>query len=126
MIFSLQVKAQAPFAKPILYNLENKTLNPIVANKDYFKGASYYDLQVFNSSIGLFDNFTFINENQYEKSNKMNLIYSRWQPINGNITSLISPFFPNRADSFNPSGSSDFKSVLSIGLINLLLNKNNF
>lgn len=122
----MQSYAQTPFSKPILFSLDNKELNLIFAHKDYFKKAAFYDLQLFSCTLGLYENFTFINENQYHKSDKMNSIYSRWQPVNTNISSLISPFFHNRPDSFNPSGSSNFKSVLGVGLINLLLNKNNF
>ena len=128
IIMSFTGKGQTISLKPLLYDLNqanNSILVQSVNCKNYFAKASSYDLQIFNATIGLFENYHYSTENQYKKSNSMSLIYSKAPFLSSNISSSIYPFVGNK-DSFNPSGATDFKSALGVGLINLLLNKNSF
>lgn len=93
---------------------------------DYKKinfSAFAFNLQVYNPSIGLLENFNFKRENQFEKTDKMTLVYFNNQYFTSSSLPLFTPFLNTRKDSFNPSGAVDFKSAIGVGLLNFLLNK---
>lgn len=129
LILTFIVKGQIPNAKPIFYDLNssnNSIQNHKTDYKNYFAKTAFYNLQIFNPTIRLFENYNYVSENQFERSDKMIFIYAKTPLVSSNVSSFTSPFFSNKPDSFNPSGATDFKSALGIGLINLLLNKNEF
>lgn len=100
--------------------LQNPTIN---LKKINFKINSY-GLQVYNPSIGLFENYRFVTENQFERSDKMILIPTNDQYFSLNSNSFFNPYNNRRIDSFNPYGASNVGEFFALGVINMLLNKN--
>lgn len=127
IIFSFSVKGQSPVAKPFVFDsstFNNSTLNHIVDYKKYFKEASFYDLQIYNPSVGLLENYSFISENQYDRKDKGALIYRSKYLLYFNSNVVLTPFTSRHIDSFNPYGVSNIGDAITLGVINTIFKKN--
>lgn len=102
----------------------NTFQNPTIDFKNIDFKINYYGLQVYNPSIGLFENYRFVTENQFERSDKMILIPTNDQYFSLNSNSFFNPYNNRRIDSFNPYGASNVGEFFALGVINMLLNKN--
>jgi hypothetical protein len=97
---------------------------PIIDFKKFDFKANSVDLQIYNPTIGLFENYHYIAENQFERADKMILNYSRNQFLNWNPTPILNLLTNRRTDSFNPYGVSNLGEAFALGVINTLLHKN--
>lgn len=125
LFLTFVIEAQEHKTKSLFYYLnqsDNSFESPILNFKNYFTKASFYGLQVYNPSIGLLENYSFVSDNQYERKDELSLIYRNKQYINFNSACINSPLSSNRVDSFNPYGSTSIGQSIGLGLINTLLN----
>ncbi|WP_339888795.1 hypothetical protein [uncultured Flavobacterium sp.] len=107
------------------FSNENRAFQkPVIDFKKFDFNASSFDLQIYNPSIGLFENYNYVAENQFERSDKMILNYTRNQPLNWNSTPLLNSLTRRYIDSFNPYGVSNIGEAFALGVINTILNKN--
>ncbi|MGL2962396.1 hypothetical protein ACSVH2_01095 [Flavobacterium sp. RSB2_4_14] len=87
----------------------NASFKSALGNLNIFQNKAFLNpnyLSIYNQNTTFNDNY-FILGNQYYMSNTKTLNYFNGQKV----------------DSFNPSGSSDFKSALGIGALNFLIQK---
>lgn len=125
IILSFTVKGQIPAAKPFLYDSSKFNISNHIKNyKKYFKEASFYDLQIYNPSVGLIENYSFISDNQYDRKDKMTLIYGSKYLLNFNSNVVLSPLTSRPIDSFNPYGVSDIRGAIALGMLNTIFKKN--
>jgi hypothetical protein len=97
---------------------------PIIDFKKFDFKANSVDLQVYNPTIGFFENYYYKDDNQYERSDKMMLNYTTGQALNLNSIPLLNLLTGRRIDSFNPYGVSNLGEAFALGVINTLLHKN--
>ena len=125
LFLTFVIEAQEHKTKSLFYYLnqsDNTFESPILEFKNYFAKASFYGLQIYNPSVGLLENYSFVSDNQYERKDELSLIYRNKQYINFNSASINFPLSSNRVDSFNPYGSTSIGQSIGLGLINTLLN----
>lgn len=87
----------------------NSSFKSTLQNINIFQNKTFLNpnyLYIYNQNTTFNDNY-FILGNQYYLSNTKTLNYFNGQKV----------------DSFNPNGSSDFKSALGIGALNFLIQK---
>ena len=78
LFLTFVIEAQVPpKAKSSFYTLNQANSSfqsPIVGYKNYFAKIAIYDLQVYNPSVGLLENYSFVSDNQFDKKDKTSLI----------------------------------------------------
>ena len=114
-----------------LYFMTSSTLNntfqrPSINFEKVNFNSSLFDLQIYNSSLGLFENYKYLSDNQYEKSDKMLLTYTRYYCFNSSINSPLNILTRRHIDSFNPYGVSSLGEAFALGLVNTFLGKKEF
>lgn len=127
MILSFTTEAQAPKAKPLFYSLNqinDSFKSPVLDYKNYFANTANYDLQIYSPTIGLFENYSFVSENQYDRKDEFSSLYKTKYLLYVNSAGINMPFNNNRVDSLNPYGATSIGQLIGIGLINTLLNIN--
>ena len=92
---------------PTLSNV-NFSNNSYLLNFNYNKPSSLYQLSIYNPTTNLNDNYYLVG-GKYFMSNTKSFFF----------------FGPDgqKIDSFNPSGTNDFKSALLMGIINKIIEK---
>lgn len=121
------IEAQVPKAKLTFYILnqvDNSFESPILGYKKYFAKAAFYDIQVYNPSVGLLESYSFISDSQYDKKDQTSLIYRSQYLFNFNSNAILTPFLGRHIDSFNPYGVSNIGEAFALGVINTILKKN--
>lgn len=129
LVFTYSVYSQNPSKS--LYFIASSALNntfqkPIINFKKVNFNTSSFDLQMYNSSLDLFEKYIYIADNQYEKSDKMLLDYTRNYCFNSTPNSLINILTTRHIDSFNPYGVSNLGEAFALGLINTFLGTKEF
>jgi hypothetical protein len=126
-IISTSCLGQKPNKSLYIMSLSNEISTfrkPIIDFKKFDFKANSVDLQIYNPTIGLFENYHYIAEYQFERADKMILIYSSNQFLNWNSTPILNLLTSKRIDSFNPYGVSNLGEAFALGVINTLLHKN--
>jgi hypothetical protein len=111
LYFRVNSTADTAFQKPIIH-FQKPTFN-----------ASLFDLQIYNPSMGLFENYIYIADTVYKKSDKMNLNYTCNYFFNSSSNTLLNPLRRRHIDAFNPYGVSNLGGAFALGLLNLFLKK---
>lgn len=129
LVFSCTVNGQN--SNKSLYFISTLTVDntfqkPSVNFKKVNFNTSSFDLHIYNSSLGLFENYIYIADNQYEKSDKMFLNYSHNYYFNSTPNSLLNVLTGRHIDSFNPYGVSNLGEAFALGLFNTFFGKNEF
>lgn len=103
-------------------NTTNSSSKLILKTPKFNFKTAYFDIQLYNPSIGYYENYAITNNNQFIKSDKLMLLF----PQINNWVIPLHPFLNTKPDSFNPYGTSNLKTAIGMGIINLFLNKNQF